>query len=106
MIDTELNGPASAEEALEVLRKEAAYRLGKEYLALTAPYIKKMMTPPIRFDKEVQQKALIDCGYGTSQRVLNQYRSIVSSLTRAQRSEIFFLRANDMFFKPLVNPIG
>ena len=42
LIDPDLNAPASSEEALDVLRKEATYRLSKEYLAKTAPYIKKM----------------------------------------------------------------
>ena len=88
------------------MRIEAKKRLSKEYLSKTATYLKKMLTPPMEFDKVAQQEALAECSFGTSQQVLNQYRSIVSSMTSDQRSEIFFLRANDMFFKPTVNSVG
>lgn len=37
---------------------------------------------------------------------LEKYREIVREMPLDKRSEIFFLKANDVLFKPHINPVG
>lgn len=54
----------------------------------------------------MQKEAMKLAGYDDSEAALAQYRKLVTSMSVEERKDIFFLKANDMLFKPWVNPVG
>ena len=50
--------------------------------------------------------AMVSCGYKDGDAELGQYRKIVMNMDTKTRSQIFFLKANDLHFKPHVDPVG
>ena len=101
------NAPRTSEEALEVLRKEAKYRKSPHYLTLTKQYVSNNKCPPhLLINKAAQIAALKSSGYTSKADVIEQYVYVVRRMTLEQRSEIFFLAANDKLFKPYRAMIG
>ena len=54
----------------------------------------------------MQKEAMKKAGYDDTEDALAQYRRLVTSMTVEERKDVFFLKANDMLFKPWVNPVG
>ena len=94
------NAPKSTDDALKVLRLEEVARHSDEYINRTQKYIKDQACPPRDLDQNLQRQALIDCGFSSDTRSVNQYQSLVASMTAEQRSVISFLKLNDELFKP------
>lgn len=85
---------------LPVLRTEAALRLGQEYIDLAQTFFDQGRVPPQAHDEEVELEALRT--HGKSEADVPAYRHAARSLPLQVRKEIFFLRANDALFRPLV----
>lgn len=63
--------------------------------------------PPHRLiNRAAQSAALKAFGYEITPEVVAQYVFIVRRMSREERSEIFFLAANDKLFKPKVCKLG
>lgn len=97
-------GGLTAETALGVVKHEATLRQGQRYLDKTTPYAQKGLPPPVEFDQEVQRQALEEKGYDASSETVRRYQHLVQTLPLEERQEVFFLRANDRFFHPEIDP--
>lgn len=60
--------------------------------------------PDTRRDYPMQEKAIHDAGFSTATASVNEYRRLVVSMSYKEREPYFFLRANDLFFRPWINP--
>ena len=101
------DAPCTNAEALQVLRKEAQFRKSPKYIELTKNFIKNYKSPPhLVINRAARASALKDCGYDSSEGIVKQYIYLVRRLSRQERSEIFFLKANDDLFRPNVSKVG
>lgn len=106
MVHKAIKAPTNVQDALKVLRKEVEMRTSQTYLTATKKHIDKNECPPAVYDQEVQERALDFYGYQYDAKGLEKYRSFVKNMSVKDRSEIFFLKANDDLFKPEINPNG
>jgi len=97
-------GGLTADAALGIVKHEAMLRQGQRYLEKTTPYVQKGLPPPVEFDQEVQRLALEEKGYDASSETVRRYQHLVQTLPLEERQEVFFLRANDRFFHPEIDP--
>lgn len=107
------SGPRSEPWVMPVLRTEAKLRLGPKYIKSTSAFFDANMVAPMCFEEEVEAQALREHGLLPSsllphhaQRRIEAYRAATRALPQELRDEIFFLRANDKFFRPCVNVLG
>eukprot|EP00440_Ansanella_granifera_P074599 gb/GFBE01080958.1/.p1 GENE.gb/GFBE01080958.1/~~gb/GFBE01080958.1/.p1 ORF type:complete len:386 (+),score=91.22 gb/GFBE01080958.1/:1-1158(+) len=91
---------------LPVLRTEAALRLEEAYLEKTACYFDDGLVPPIDICEAVEKKALGTHGIAATPSWIEAYRFAARMLSKEQRQDIFFLRANDEMFRPKVELMG
>ena len=96
----------TVEKALVVLRYEAELRTGKEYQTKTKDLISRNKSLPKELHRDVRIKALKHCGYDTTPESREIFRLFMRAMTKEDRAEIFFLKANDLLFKPYLNPVG
>ena len=101
-----LRAPSTDEQCLVVLRKEVEIRTGPEYIGISKAAIDNNQLHPEALDALTQKMAMLASGYGDGEKELNQYRSIVKNMDTETRSEIFFLCANDIHFRPGIKPLG
>lgn len=98
---------------MPILRTEAKLRLAPEYITLTSAFFDNCAVAPVHLDEAVEVQALREHGllpntllpYHAAQR-LEAYRAAARALPQHFRDEIFFLRANDAFFRPYVKVVG
>lgn len=57
-------------------------------------------------DDMAQQKAIADAGFACNDVSISTYRRIVVDMSIKEREPYFFLRANDLYFRPWVKPVG
>mmetsp|Transcript_14269 Transcript_14269/g.32431 ORF Transcript_14269/g.32431 Transcript_14269/m.32431 type:complete len:261 (-) Transcript_14269:297-1079(-) len=89
---------------LPVLRTEAMLRLDESYLTDVGRFFDEGLTPPIDLCEAVELAALE--AHGLKPGMLDAYRFAARSLSKDERSEIFFLRANDELFRPKAKVVG
>jgi len=92
---------------LEVLRTEAALRLGSNYISKTREYFDRGVPVPEVLNAQVEAQALM--AHGLNPRdpaVLDQYREAARVLPEVEREEIFFLQANDKLWRPNAPSLG
>jgi len=51
-------------------------------------------------------RALSDSGFSYTHESIRKYQNIVCRLPQEIRDQIFFLKANDKYFRPHLNPVG
>jgi hypothetical protein len=57
--------------------------------------------PPHRLiNRAAQTSALKSCGHEVTPEVIKQYIYVVRRMSKIERAQIFFLKANDDYFKP------
>jgi hypothetical protein len=96
----------TVEQALVVLRYEAELRTGKEYLCKTKDLIARNKSLTKELHRDVRINALKHCGFNAAPESRELFRLFVRAMSKEDRSEIFFLKANDLLFKPYLNPVG
>ena len=89
---------------LPILRTEALLRLSEDYITKTQAYYDSGSMPPAQFDEEVEAEALKLHGLTVDH--VRSYREAASKVPLEQRSDIFFLRANDRLFHPRAEVAG
>merc|ERR1712232_492695 len=77
-------------------------RLQSEYLSETAKYYNQGAAPPASIHEAIERCALEVHGVEPTEERIQAYRSAARALPTHQRAEIFFLRANDLLFRPQV----
>lgn len=92
--------------ALAVLHREAVLRREEVYLGKARPYVLNGEVPPVELDQDVQAEALQRAGQSTDQRTVQAYQARVRRLRKSDRSQYFFLKANDTFFHPHINVVN
>jgi hypothetical protein len=90
---------------IPVLQTEAALRQSPEYIKKVGKFYDKGLVPPMDFEEELERRALKEHGY-SDETWVQSYRFAARMLSKEQRSEFFFLRANDRLFVPKVELIG
>ena len=61
---------------------------------------------PKELHRDVRIKALKHYGYDTTPESREVFRLFMRAMTKEDRAEIFFLKTNDLLFKPNLNPVG
>lgn len=97
--------PKSTEPwCMPILRTEAYLRLSDDYINQTRVYFDAGLPPPESLDVAVEMQALQLHGFGAD--TMHEYRAAARALSLDERSEIFFLRANDKLFRPRAELVG
>lgn len=97
--------PKSSEPwCMPILRTEAYLRLSEDYINQTRVFFDAGLPPPESLDVAVEMQALRLHGFGAE--TMHQYRAAARSLSLEERSDIFFLRANDKLFRPRAELVG
>lgn len=91
---------------MPVLRTEARLRLGDAYITATAAFFDACAVPPAYLDEAVEAEALRLHGTEPTRQNLETYRCAARALPARLRAEVFFLRANDLFFRPCIDVLG
>lgn len=98
---------------MPVLRTEARLRLEPKYIASTSAFFDANLVAPMRYDEEVEAQALREHGLLpgnllpiTATQRISAYRAATRALPQKYREEIFFLNANDKFFRPCAELVG
>lgn len=60
----------------------------------------------MELDEDIERDALRNCGYEVSTQHVEDYRKFVREMSVEDRSEFFYLKANDQLFRPNLNVIG
>jgi len=94
------------ESAIRVVKHEGRLRRGENYLAMTRPFVQRGETPLPEFDEDVQRQALRESGFAADPATVDRYQTLVKGLPEEQRREVFFLLANDRFFRPEISAVG
>mmetsp|Transcript_85838 Transcript_85838/g.195690 ORF Transcript_85838/g.195690 Transcript_85838/m.195690 type:complete len:421 (+) Transcript_85838:1-1263(+) len=97
---------AAGDWCLPILHTEAALRQGTDYLAQTASYYDAGSPPPPELCDAVEQQALRAHGLDPTPEWVEAYRFAARMLSKQERAEVFFLRANDELFRPGVELAG
>jgi len=97
---------AGGDWCLPVLHTEARIRLSPEYIAATSVHFNQGRAPPEAICEQAEQQALEQHGIPATPEWIQAYRFAARMLTKEERSEVFFLKANDKLFRPGVDLPG
>lgn len=91
---------------MPVLRTEARLRLSDAYITATSTFFDACAVPPAYLDEAVEAEALRLHGAEPTRQNLEAYRCAARALPARLRAEVFFLRANDLLFRPCRAVLG
>ena len=87
-------------------RIEAHLRKQELYLMQTKAFVLSNSVQPESIDEQVQFKSLREAGFSSNLESVVEYRKIITSMSKENRKEIFWLKANDDMFHADRNKVG
>ena len=88
------------EDCFKILEIECQYRKTDWYLDPARKALAQNQIPDTKRDYPMQNKAIRDAGFATTHESVREYRRLVVAMSYKEREPYFFLRANDLYFRP------